>query len=327
MTDVAQRVADLSAAMDRLEAEVAKRVSGRQHLLRDILVALLCRGHLLLEGVPGLGKTLLVTTLGKALDLSVHRVQFTPDLMPADILGTNVLIQDLQGKQAVRFQKGPVFAQFLLADEINRATPKTQSALLEAMQEGQVTIGGEEYRLERPFIVMATQNPIEMEGTYPLPEAQMDRFFFKLAVDFPDDETLFDIVKMTTEPPVGAVDRVLTAAEIVAFQDLIPEVPAPASVLRYAVRLTTETHPRRSAVDTVRRYVRYGAGPRGAQSLVLAAKAFAVLDGRPNASIEDVKRAALPALRHRLILSFHGEAEGVSTDSILLEVVEKTKPE
>ncbi len=315
----------LAEAADRVEVEVAKRVSGRDALLRDIFVALLCRGHVLLEGVPGMGKTLMATSLGKALDLSVHRVQFTPDLMPADILGTNVLVEDVQGRQAVRFQKGPIFTQFFLADEINRATPKTQSALLEAMQEQQVTIGGEQYRLEPPFIVLATQNPIEMEGTYPLPEAQMDRFFFKLSVDFPEDEALFEIVRMTTAPPTGEIQKVLDASEIAGFQDLVPQVPAPESVLRYAVRLSTATHPNRSELDTVRRYVRFGAGPRAAQSMILAAKAFAVLDGRPNASVEDVKRAALPSLRHRIILSFHGEAEGVAADSILEEVVEKTK--
>ncbi len=307
------------------QTEIGRAIVGHVDLVEQILVCLLCRGHALLEGVPGLGKTYLIKTVGEVLDLATSRIQFTPDLMPADIIGTNVLVRDEQGHQVIRFQKGPVFSQVLLADEINRATPKTQSALLEAMQEQNVTVAGRTYPLAPPFIVLATQNPIEMEGTYPLPEAQLDRFFFKLRVDYPAYDDLLAIVDRTTGGAPAVLARSLSAQDIVSFQELIRSVPASRTVADYAVRLVYATHPQREgATDEVRRFVRYGSSPRGAQGLILAGKVYALLDKRFAVSFDDVRRAALPALRHRLILSFQGEAEGVDTDDLIRRVIEVT---
>lgn len=306
-----------------VQAEIGRYIVGHTTLVEQVLVCLLCRGHALLEGVPGLGKTFLIKTFGGVMELRTTRIQFTPDLMPADIIGTNVLVQDEAGHQTIRFQKGPVFSQVLLADEINRATPKTQSALLEAMQEQNVTVSGTGYELVPPFIVLATQNPIEMEGTYPLPEAQLDRFFFKLKVEYPSHDELVTIVNRTTGERLPELSKVLRATEVVRFQELIRAVPIAEPIKDYAVRLVYATHPDRDGVaDEIKRFVRYGSSPRGAQSLVLAAKVFALLDSRFNVGFADVRQAALPSLRHRLILSFQGEAEGVDADDLVRKVID-----
>lgn len=324
------QVIELQGKIDRLRREIAKVIVGQEHVIEETLVAILCGGHILIEGAPGLGKTQLVKALSKGLELQFSRVQFTPDLMPADILGTNVLLSAPDGAdRRIAFQKGPIFANLVLADEINRATPKTQSALLEAMQERSVTVGGATYPLDPPFFVMATQNPIEMEGTYPLPEAQIDRFFFKVRVGAPTREELTAIVQRTTGEATATVQTVLTREELLALQALVREVPIASHVLDYAVALVYSTHP--DSLAAVNRelagYVRYGASPRGAQSLVLAAKARALLDGRFNASTEDVSRMALPALRHRVILSFEAETEGVDPEEIVTFLVDSVLKE
>lgn len=286
--------------------------------------ALFLGGHVLLEGVPGLGKTLLVRTLAESLDLAFSRIQFTPDLMPADILGTNIIVESAPGQKSFRFQRGPVFTHILLADEINRATPKTQSALLEAMQERSVTVGGERNLLEEPFYVLATQNPIEMEGTYPLPEAQLDRFLYKVLVPFPGEADLLAILNRTTgedaarPAPVAGRDRVRECSQFIL------QVPAADNVMSFAAKLVLATHPDSAeAPDLIRQYVRYGSSPRGAQALVLSAKIRALKEGRYNAAVEDVAAAALPCLRHRLILNIEGQAENVSTDELLKRLLEK----
>lgn len=321
--DVERRAADAGEQIRRVKGEISRYIVGHQTLMEQILVCLLCRGHALLEGVPGLGKTFLIKTFGEVLDLTTTRIQFTPDLMPADIIGTNVLVRDEEGHQAIRFQRGPIFSQVLLADEINRATPKTQSALLEAMQEQNVTVSGNTYALTPPFIVLATQNPIEMEGTYPLPEAQLDRFFFKLRVEYPDHDDLMGIVERTTGEELPRLSHVMNATEVLGLQELIRAVPAATPVKDYAVRLVYATHPQREdAIEEVKRFVRYGSSPRGAQSLILAAKVYALLDGRFAVSHDDIRNASLPSLRHRLILSFQGEAEGVEPDAIIRKVLD-----
>ena len=294
------------------------------HLTTDILVCLLCGGHALIEGVPGLGKTYMIKTLGDVLDLSTSRIQFTPDLMPADILGTNVLVNNEKGDQIIDFQKGPIFSHVVIADEINRATPKTQSALLEVMQEQTVTIGGTRNKLESPFIVLATQNPIEMEGTYPLPEAQMDRFFFKIRVSYPSSEEIIMIIDRTTGVNNYTPLKILGKEEITEMQKIIREVPVPDSVKNYAVKIVLATHPDyKDGEDFQNRYIRYGSSPRGAQSLILGARVYALLDGRFNVSFADIRRAALPSLRHRIILSFEGDAEGISQEDIINKIIEK----
>ena len=324
---VQERASEAGVQMRRVQQEIGRYIVGHAELVEQVLVCLLCRGHGLLEGVPGLGKTFLIKTFAEVLELSTSRIQFTPDLMPADIIGTNVLVQDREGHQAIRFQRGPIFSQVVLADEINRATPKTQSALLEAMQEQSVTVSGTTYQLEPPFIVLATQNPIEMEGTYPLPEAQLDRFFFKLRVGYPNHNELLAIVDRTTGEELPPLSRTLDAGQVTALQELIRAVPAANPVKDFAVRLVYATHPdRNGSLDEVKRFVRYGSSPRGAQSLILAAKVYALLDGRFNVSFDDIRKAALPSLRHRLILSFQGEAEGVEPDTIVGRVLE-TVPE
>jgi MoxR-like ATPase len=320
-----QRATAAGEKIRRVRQEIGKYIVGHEDLVEQVLVCLLCRGHALLEGVPGLGKTFLIKTFGDVMNLTTTRIQFTPDLMPADIIGTNVLARDTEGNQLITFQRGPIFSQILLADEINRATPKTQSALLEAMQEQNVTVAGETYALKPPFIVLATQNPIEMEGTYPLPEAQLDRFFFKLKVEYPAPEELLEIVERTTAGELGALEQIIGANEVLEFQELIRSIPAARIVNEYAVRLVYGTHPdQEGARDEIKRFVRYGSSPRGAQSLILAAKVYALLDGRYNASFEDVRKAALPSLRHRLILSFQGEAEGIDPDQLVSMVVDNT---
>ncbi len=315
-------ISEFRAVVTRIEEEVAKVMVGQSDIVRDVLICLIAGGHALLEGVPGLGKTMLVKTLGEALDLHFSRIQFTPDLMPADITGTNILVEDPQGGRQFVFQSGPVFANLLLADEINRATPKTQSALLEAMAERTVTVASRMHRLEEPFFVLATQNPLEMEGTYPLPEAQLDRFFFKLVVPYPDAEDLTEIVRRTTAPAPPAAAKVADGPTIRQMGLLAREVPISSAVTEYVVRLTLATHPESEAPpEVVRRYVRYGVSPRGAQAIVLGSKIRALMEGRLNVAYDDVRAVAAPALRHRLILNFDAESSGVTADDVLSELV------
>jgi MoxR-like ATPase len=311
---------------ESIEREVGRVIVGQRDLVRHTLTCLLANGHALLEGVPGLGKTMLVRTIADVIDCSFNRIQFTPDLMPADITGTNILIEE-GGARVFRFQPGPVFANLVLADEINRATPKTQSSLLEAMQEHQVTVARQRYPLDPPFFVLATQNPLEMEGTYPLPEAQLDRFLFKVMVPFPSEEDLVRIVDRTTGSDSASASKACTAAEIVEMQRLARSVPIAPHVTAYAVSLLAATHPDQPrAPELVRDYVRYGGSPRGAQALVTAGKIGALLDGRFNVSIDDVRAAALPALRHRVILNFEGEAEGITPEAVIRSILDNVAP-
>jgi MoxR-like ATPase len=309
-----------------IEAEVGKVIVGQRELVRHTLVGLLANSHVLLEGVPGLGKTMLVRTIADVIDCTFNRVQFTPDLMPADITGTNILIEE-GGSRVFRFQPGPIFANLVLADEINRATPKTQSSLLEAMQEHQVTVARNRYPLDPPFFVLATQNPLEMEGTYPLPEAQLDRFLLKVMVPFPSEADLIAIIDRTTGADAPAAQHVASAAEIVEMQRLARAVPIAPHITAYAVSVLAATHPDNGrAPSIVRQYVRYGGSPRGAQALVTAGKILALMDGRFNVSVDDVRAAALPALRHRVILNFEGEAEGITTEAVVRTILDEVAP-
>jgi MoxR-like ATPase len=308
--------------IDALRTQMRRVIVGHESLIDHVLVALIANGHVLLEGVPGLGKTLLVKTLAQSLDLRYARIQFTPDLMPADIIGTNVVMQDPDGRRYFEFQRGPVFSQILLADEINRATPKTQSALLEAMQERTVSVSGAAFVLEEPFLVLATQNPIEMEGTYPLPEAQVDRFLFKLKVDAPTLPELMEIMERTSGPVQAAPTVVANGVTIRAMQSFAREVPAAEHVKLYAARLVRATHPHDGeAASMAKRFVRYGSSPRGAQALLVAGKVRALMEGRANVSVDDLRALALSALRHRVLLNFEGEAEGVDPDEIIKSIV------
>ncbi len=308
-----------------IRAQLDHVVVGHDSVKIDLVTALLGGGHALVEGVPGLGKTLLVRTLSDAVRVKFGRIQFTPDLMPADVIGTNVVHDDEKGNRAFRFEPGPVFANILLADEINRATPKTQSALLEAMQEETVTVSGVRHPLAPPFMVVATQNPIEMEGTYPLPEAQLDRFMLKIRVGGSTAAELVEIVDRTTSRDVAKADAVASGEDILAMRELVREVPVASHVKDYIARLILATHPDTpEAPDITKRYVRYGSSPRGAQSVTLAAKVRALVDGRSNVSLDDVRAALLPALRHRLIFNFEGDAEGLNPDDVLAEVVRRT---
>jgi len=305
-----------------LRAELGKVIVGQESVVEGTLLALFAGGHVLLEGVPGLGKTLLVRTLGQVLDLSFNRIQFTPDLMPADILGTNIVMEVAGGRREFEFQRGPIFAHLILADEINRATPKTQSAMLEAMQEHQVTAGGELRKLVEPFFVMATQNPIDQEGTYPLPEAQLDRFFFKILVGYPSAEELTEVLSRTTAGAQADVERVLTREALMELMKLVREVPVASHVKDYAVRLVLATHPKtETAAPMASQYLRFGSSPRGGQTLLLAGKVRALTDGRFNVSYDDIEAVAAPALRHRLILNFEAEAEGITTDHIIGQIL------
>ncbi len=317
-------VADFREVAVRIEDEVARVMVGQGDLIRDVLTCVIAGGHVLLEGVPGLGKTMLVRTLGDTLDLQFSRIQFTPDLMPADITGTNILVEDAEGRRQFAFQPGPVFSNLVLADEINRATPKTQSALLEAMQEKTCTVANVVRPLADPFFVLATQNPIEMEGTYPLPEAQLDRFFFKLIVRFPSAHELTEIVRRTTGEPREGASKAADGATVSRMGALARQVPIAAPVADHVVRIVMATHPEHETAGVaVRRYVRYGASPRGAQSIVLAAKIRALLEGRLNVSYEDVRAVVGPALRHRIILNFDAEANGVSADDVLHQLIDE----
>ncbi len=302
---------------------IGRVIVGHEEIIHGVLTAILCGGHCLIEGVPGLGKTMLVKTLSEVLDLQFKRIQFTPDLMPADILGTNMIVEDESGKRQFEFQQGPVFTQILLADEINRATPKTQSAMLETMQEGTVSAGGTVYRLQQPFFVLATQNPIEQEGTYPLPEAQLDRFLFKLVVGYSSRDELNQIVERTTSNQSASIDKVMDGPEILKWQDLIRKVILAPHVQDYLVRLNLATHPDGPfSAPVTNQYVRWGASPRGAQTLALTAKVRALLDGRFNVSFEDIRKVFLPAMRHRVLMNFEAQAEGVGSDQVLLDILQ-----
>ena len=314
----------LTAGCRRLLAECAKVIVGQQEVLEQVLLTLLARGHCLLVGVPGLAKTLMIRTIADAMSLSFNRIQFTPDLMPSDITGTEVLQEDRStGQRTFKFMHGPLFANVILADEINRTPPKTQAALLEAMQERQVTVAGNRHKLPEPFFVLATQNPIEQEGTYPLPEAQLDRFMLNIRVDYPDEEEEFHIVQSTTGGPAAAVERVVSATDLLEMQDLVRKIPVAPYVIRYALRFTRATRQEKGEVpDFVRDYVTWGAGPRASQYLILAAKARAVLHGRPYVACEDVRAVAAPVLRHRVMTNFNAEADGVKPDDIVRRLID-----
>jgi len=321
-----QRAEEFRRAYGKVHREIGKVIVGHSDIIHGVLTCLFVGGHALLEGVPGLGKTLLVRTLSEVLDLKFNRIQFTPDLMPSDILGTNIISEGADGRRTFTFQPGPIFAQIVLADEINRATPKTQSALLEAMQEHSVTVGGTIHRLEEPFFVMATQNPIEQEGTYPLPEAQLDRFFFKLIVNYSGREEMATILDRTTRGEWPEAQQVMTGDEIRQWQQLVREVLVAPPVQDYAIRLVMATHPQGEfATAETNRYIRCGGSPRGAQSLVLAGKVRALLEGRYNVSFEDIRRVYLPALRHRILLNFEAQAENIPSDTVLAQILNEVK--
>jgi MoxR-like ATPase len=337
MTVTSQESAQLSteelASVDKLQKafidlknELGKVIVGQNEVVEELLIALFCRGHCLLVGVPGLAKTLLISTLAKTLSLSFNRIQFTPDLMPSDITGTEVIEEDkATGKRTLRFVKGPVFANSILADEINRTPPKTQAALLEAMQEHQVTAGGVQHRLAEPFFVMATQNPIEQEGTYPLPEAQLDRFMFNIMVNYPSEQEEFDIVRLTTQPRHVDLRHVLTAEDVITLQELVRKVPVADHVVKYAIRLVRQT--RLNQVDTpkfIKDFVAWGAGPRASQYLILGGKARALLRGRYHVTSEDIRAVAYPTLRHRVLTNFNAEAEGIRPDAIIKMLIDNT---
>ncbi|CUS96074.1 AAA family ATPase [Candidatus Kryptobacter tengchongensis] len=319
-TDV-ELVQELSEAYKKIKNQISKVIVGQDKIIEELLIALFARGHCLLVGVPGLAKTLLIKTLAQALDLKFSRIQFTPDLMPSDITGTEIIEENIStGEKFFKFVKGPIFANIILADEINRTPPKTQSALLEAMQEYRVTAGGQTYELEQPFFVLATQNPIEMEGTYPLPEAQLDRFMFNIWIDYPSFDEEIEIVRKTTSLYQPEVEKVLNKLEILKLQEVVRKVPVADNVIEYAVKLVTLTRPNMNgAPDFIKHWISWGAGPRASQYLILGAKARAILDGRFTPTIDDVRAVALPVLRHRLVTNFNAEADGVST----VEIVEK----
>ncbi len=326
--DDVQAVADLNAAYEQIVAQLSRVIVGQRKVIEEVLVAVFCRGHALLVGVPGLAKTLLVRTLAEVLDLPFKRVQFTPDLMPSDITGTDVLEEDhTTGKRVFRFVHGPLFASMILADEINRTPPKTQAALLEAMQEHRVTVGEQTYPLPEPFFVLATQNPIEQEGTYPLPEAQLDRFLFNIVVDYPDADEELAIMKQVSGTYAADITPTLTGQDILRLQDIVHRVPAADHVFEYARNLVRATRPAgNDAPGFVRELVNWGAGPRASIFLILAAKARAILHGRFHATTEDVREMALPVLRHRVITTFNAEAAGISSDEVVLRLLSEIAP-
>ena len=322
--DFAQQASEFRDRYESIRQQVAKVIVGHDEVVHGVLSSLMIGGHCLLEGAPGLGKTLLVRTLARVLHLDFNRIQFTPDLMPADILGTNIIVESPGGGREFKFQRGPIFTQICLADEINRATPKTQSALLETMQEGTITVGGVTYEMAKPFFVLATQNPIEQEGTYPLPEAQLDRFLFKLNVGYSSREELTLILNRTTGSLGDELRQVMDGVEILRWQKFVRQVIIAPHVQDYVVRLTLATHPQsRYATELTNKYLRWGSSPRGAQTMVLASKVRALISGQYNVSFEDVRRVLLPALRHRIILNFEAQAEGVSTDDVLLHILDQ----
>lgn len=315
-------VADFRDMFVEIQSEVAKVMVGQDEVVQEVLTCILAGGHALLEGVPGLGKTMLVRTLADSLDLSFSRIQFTPDLMPADITGTNILVETDHGDRRFSFQRGPIFANLVLADEINRATPKTQSALLEAMQDRTCTVANVVHPMEEPFFVLATQNPVEMEGTYPLPEAQLDRFFYKILVRFPTEDDLTEILRRTTSAAVTTAHHVATGSAIVQMGRIAREVPISSGVTDYVVRIVMASHPDNPrSTENVRRYVRYGVSPRGAQAMVMGAKIRALIEGRLNVSYDDIRAVALPALRHRIILNFEAESTNVTPDDVLRQLI------
>jgi MoxR-like ATPase len=323
--DIKARVESYAAKFAALKSEIARVIVGQQEVVEGALLALMAGGHVLLEGVPGLGKTLLVRTVAEATGLHFARVQFTPDLMPADIVGTNIIVEGESGEKMFRFQPGPVFTNLLLADEVNRATPKTQSALLESMQERQVTVGGKTYPLDKIFFVLATQNPLEMEGTYPLPEAQLDRFIFKILIRFPSRSDLIEVVKRTTTEESPRANVVISSDELIEMQKLVREVYVAPHLEDMVAEIVLRTHPsHEGAPELVRKYVRFGSSPRGAQAIMLTAKARALLSGRYNVSASDITSVAMASLRHRVILNFEGEADGVSVDSLLEDALKET---
>ena len=328
MSDV-EAVAQLSEIRDQIYAEVGKAVIGQKQIVEELLIALLSGGHCLLVGVPGLAKTTLIQTIARTLDLSFGRIQFTPDLMPSDITGTEVLEEDAEtGHKAFRFIRGPLFANIILADEINRTPPKTQAALLQAMQEHAVTAGGETMSLDEPFFVLATQNPIEQEGTYPLPEAQLDRFIFELWIDYPNKTEEEEIVRTTTSNEKAEVAKVINAQQIVALQELVRRVPVADHCIRYAVELVRASRPSdEKAPDYIREMVNWGAGPRASQYLILAAKARAILDGRHSVAIDDIRAVSLPVMRHRIVVNFHAEAQNVSATNLIGRLLDDISPQ
>lgn len=318
-------IESVAETVAQVRAEISKAIVGQNEIVDGVLIAILAGGHVLLEGVPGLGKTMLVRTLAQTLALKYSRIQFTPDLMPADVIGTTVIHENGDGAKTLRFQPGPLFSNLLLADEINRTTPKTQSALLEAMQEKQVTVGGVTHLLDEPFLVIATQNPLEMEGTYPLPEAQLDRFLFKLRVPFPQRSELHDILDRTTQKAEVSVNAVLTGAQIMEMRRIVRSVPVAPHVQDYVVQLVMATHPENGANSVAAKYIRYGSSPRGAQTLILGGKVRALLEGRYNVSIDDIRALLLSSLRHRIILNFEAHADGRTPDDLLEEIATKVK--
>ena len=320
-----QQIESLSGKMVHLRTEISKAIVGQSEVVEGVLIALLAGAHVLLEGVPGVGKTLLVRTLAQAVSLKYSRIQFTPDLMPADVIGTSVVQDDGDGKKVLDFQPGPIFTNLLLADEINRTTPKTQSALLEAMQEKQVTVGHTTHMLDEPFFVMATQNPLEMEGTYPLPEAQLDRFLFKLRVPFPGRQELHDILDRTTRGAGPEVRHVLNGPQILEMRQVVRMVPLAPHVQEYVVKLVLATHSEDRSNALASKYIRYGSSPRGAQALILGGKVRALLSGRFNVSLDDIQALLKPALRHRIILNFEAQADGRAADDLLEEIMSVTK--
>lgn len=317
-----QDIEGFKASFLKIKQEIGKAIIGQEDVIEQVLIAILCEGNVLLEGVPGLGKTQLVKTIGRVLDLDFSRIQFTPDLMPADVVGTNIINHDESGRTELSFQRGPIFSNIVLADEINRATPKTQSAMLEAMQEKTVTVGNSTYELGKPFFVMATQNPIEMEGTYPLPEAQMDRFLFKLNVEFPSLEELTKIVEITTGIDTDSLEKITTGEELLSMSNIAKNIPIARSVIDYAMKLILATHPEaENSPEISKKYVRYGSSPRGAQAIIKGARVKALIEGRYNVSYDDIKYMAYPVLRHRVVLNFDAISDGLTTDDYIREVI------
>jgi len=322
-TEDREKIKEYHNIIDVIKKEIKKVMVGLENEIDNVLIGLLSNGHILLEGLPGLGKTMLVRTLSEVMDLDYSRIQFTPDLMPADIIGTNILMEE-KGKRYFEFQKGPLFGQIILADEINRATPKTQSALLEAMQERSVTVAGKTRKLQQPFFVLATQNPLEMEGTYPLPEAQIDRFFFKINIGYPDYDELKEILVRTTVEELPEIETVVTADEVIELQSLVKNMPVSSEVIDYVIRLILASQPDKRESEETERLINYGSSPRGAQALILASKARAFSQARFNVSFEDVRKIAYPALRHRILLSFEGEASDKDIDEIISDIIQET---